>query len=96
VTPGDCVSCGQRRREGGEGGRSAVPLCFSLLCTRERGGSSGNGHRPGRAGSSVLRSAPSTLPELAETKRSSQTTLVEDSLENRKNIYKILIFAVLI
>jgi hypothetical protein len=83
---------GARAARGAVGGTA---MFLSPLHERERG-SSGNGHRPGRAGSSVLRSAPSTLPELAETKRSSQTTLVEDSLENRKNIYKILIFAVLI
>jgi hypothetical protein len=68
----------------------------SLSSAGEGGGSNGNGHRPGRAGSSVLRSAPSTLPELAETNRSTQTTLAEDFLENRKNFYKILFFAVLI
>jgi hypothetical protein len=88
VTPGDCVSCGRRRRDGGEGGRYRS---VSLSSARE-GGSNGNGHRPGRAGSSVLRSAPSTLPELAETNRSTQTTLAEDFLENRKNFYKILFF----
>jgi hypothetical protein len=37
VTPGDCVSCGRRRRDGGEGWGGGTALFLSPLQEREEG-----------------------------------------------------------